>query len=315
MHLAPYLTLLFPLASWPLARLAGSRLHPRSATWVMTTAAVLLAGTSCGALGLLTVAAVVRLPGVTHLAHLSGGVIRSGDTTSYAVAVVAGCLFGAAVLMTIRFTLRATGAIVASFRFAKQLPGSQRLVVTPQLTPDAYAVPGMPGRVVVSTAMFEALDPPSRRALLAHEHAHIEGQHYLFTSIVGVAATANPLVRPLAAAVDFTVERWADERAASSVGSRRQVAEAVAHAAVASQHHARIARPVLGMAITGPWRTDVRRAGPIPRRVAALLAPRPTSNRLVLAVIAALVAAASACALEAANDLQDLLVLARAHYG
>jgi Zn-dependent protease with chaperone function len=37
----------------------------------------------------------------------------------------------------------------------------------------AYAVPGRYGRVVVSTGMLRTLSGPQRRALLAHEHAHL----------------------------------------------------------------------------------------------------------------------------------------------
>src|SRR6185312_10636672 len=100
MRVFVYLTLFFPLAAVPLARVAVTRLHPRYATWLLTLAAVVLAGTSCGALGLLAMAALVRIPALAHLAHLSDRIIVQGDNTSNAIALVAGILFGAALLAT-----------------------------------------------------------------------------------------------------------------------------------------------------------------------------------------------------------------------
>ena len=53
-------------------------------------------------------------------------------------------------------------------------------------------------------------------------------------------------------------------------------------------------------------------AGPVPRRVAALLAPPLPRRTLLLAAAAAIVMIAGASALEAARDLHALLELARA---
>jgi hypothetical protein len=64
-------------------------------------------------------------------------------------------------------------------------------------------------------------------------------------------------------------------------------------------------------------RTPARRislawAGPVPRRVAALLAPHPQRRTLLLATTGAILLLAGASALEAARDLHTLLELARA---
>jgi hypothetical protein len=56
----------------------------------------------------------------------------------------------------------------------------------------------------------------------------------------------------------------------------------------------------------------MRRAGPVPRRVAALLGPPPQPRLLLLAAAVLLVAVAGASALEAARDLHALLDYARA---
>jgi hypothetical protein len=57
---------------------------------------------------------------------------------------------------------------------------------------------------------------------------------------------------------------------------------------------------------------SVRRAGPVPRRVAALLRPPPQPGMLLLAVAVLLVAVSGISALEAARDLGGLLESARA---
>jgi hypothetical protein len=52
----------------------------------------------------------------------------------------------------------------------------------------------------------------------------------------------------------------------------------------------------------------------VPRRVAALLAPPPPRRLLLLAVVLAVALLAGLCALESANDLQDLLSMANTHH-
>jgi hypothetical protein len=314
MHVVVYVTLLFPLTAVPLARLATARLHPRCATWLLSLAAVVLAATSCGALGLLALAALVRIPLLARLGHWSNTVVASGDSTSSVIALAAGALFGAALLATAAFAVTQTRALIDAFAHARALPGGGSLVIAPDLAADAYTVPGLPGRIVVSEGMLGALDQPGRRALLAHENAHLTGRHYIYTTAARLAAAANPLLRPLAGAVDYTVERWADEHAARSVGDRHQVATAVARAAIAAKHTRPRRNPIvaLGAVFSRGGGLSLADAGPVPRRVAALLDPAPSTSLTALIAVLALVAVASICALVAANDLQDLLSLAHA---
>src|SRR5206468_692329 len=107
------------------------------------------------------------------------------------------------------------------------------LVVIEDPEPMAYAVPGFSGRIVVSTAMLRTLSAVERRALLAHEAAHLRYRHHVYTQLTDVASSANPLLRPLRAAVALSVERWADESAAAETGDRRLVARALARAGIA----------------------------------------------------------------------------------
>ena len=165
---------------------------------------------------------------------------------------------------------------------------------------------------MITAGMLRALSHPEHAVLLAHERAHASGLHYLFTTAARLAAAANPLLRPVASAVGYTVERWADERAAAVTGDRELAARAIAHAALAATA-APSRRPVpagvLG-AVSIPAR--MRRPGPVPRRVAALLRPPPQPQLLLLAVAVVLVAVSGVSALEAARDLHALLAAARA---
>ena len=106
-------------------------------------------------------------------------------------------------------------AIIATARQARNLPGRSKIFYTEDEAADAYTLPGWPCRIVVTTGMLDALSQPERRVLLAHERAHAAWLHYLFTAATRLAAAANPLLRPVIPAVGYTVERWADERAAA----------------------------------------------------------------------------------------------------
>jgi Zn-dependent protease with chaperone function len=314
-ELAVYLPLLLPLCAsagaWPLA----TRLPPTVATWLLTSAAVVLAALSTAVLGLLTLTAVLRVPLVASLGHLSAEVIRRDDPSSLPAALVATVLLAAAVLAAARAGWRQARALVRAARQARCLPGPDQVVVIPDGTADAYTVPGWPGRIVVTAGMLDALAPAERRILLAHEHAHADGHHFAFIALSHFAAAANPLLRPVAAAVSYTVERWADERAAGHCGDRRLAARALGKAALASSGRAALApAAVTGIAGAGPIRrlSGRRPPGPVPRRVAALLAPPPSVRPLLVAVAAAVVLVSGISALDAACDLHALVELAQA---
>ena len=119
---------------------------------------------------------------------------------------------------------RRAAALAAAGREARLLPGAGQVVVTDDEAADAYTLPGMPCRIVITAGMLRALSQPERQVLLAHERAHASSLHYLFTTVARLAAAANPLLRPVATAVGYTVERWADERAAAVTGDRQLAA-------------------------------------------------------------------------------------------
>lgn len=119
-------------------------------------------------------------------------------------------------------------------RSLADLQGGEGVEVLATAQPIAFAVPGRPGRIVISDGMIELLDSSERAALFAHERSHLANRHHRYTAIAEGAAAAVPVLRSLAAQVRFATERWADEDAASEVGDRRLVASAIARAALAS---------------------------------------------------------------------------------
>ncbi|MFE9450154.1 M56 family metallopeptidase [Streptomyces sp. NPDC006739] len=318
-HLLVYLPLLFPVpAAWA-ARPLAERLEPRLATWLLTASALALAALSCAALGVLLVAGVVRLPLAALAGDWSVGTVRAGDSVSTAEAVVAGLVLAVALTAGTRMLWRRMRALAGAVFEAACLPGAGRVVVTADAAPDAYALPGLPGRIVVSTGMLEALDDADREAMLAHESAHLACHHYAFVAAAQLAATCNPLLRPVTAAVSYTIERWADERAATVCGDRRQVARAIGKAALATARRPprqSLSGAVLGL--LGRRHSPLKAAGPVPRRVAALLAEPPVYSLplnlplLPLAGAAAVVGSSAVCAFAAAHDLHLLLKVAGA---
>ncbi|MFJ6841907.1 M56 family metallopeptidase [Streptomyces griseoluteus] len=255
------LPLVLPLTAWPVARLAEQRLHPRAATWLLTVTACVLALCSTLCLTLLMVVGTAQLPGNPLPDAWSDDEVReavpydevAGQAAIPALlAVLAGC--SRVLWRHLRVRRRAERSLAGLPR--------RTVAVLPDPEPYAYALPGRDrGRVVVSTGMLDRLAARERRALFAHERAHLAGHHHRFLLLVQLAARANPFLRPLRTAVSYTVERWADEEAAGVVRSRRAVARAIGRAALVSRPHAVLA----GFAAPGP----------VPRRVAALLGPAP----------------------------------------
>jgi Zn-dependent protease with chaperone function len=317
MHIVVYLPLLFPVPAALAARPLAERLEPRLATWLLAACALALAALSCAALGVLVAAGLVRLPLAAWAGNWSLSAVRAGDPVSTVEAAVAGVLLAVAVLAGVRMLWRRVRALTAAALEAACLPGRGQLVVVDDEVPDAYALPGLPGRIVVSTGMLGALDTADREAMLAHEAAHLACHHYAFVAAAHLATACNPLLKPVAAAVTYTVERWADERAATACGDRRQVARAVGKAALATAHHRPRRRlPDVVLGLLGRRRNPLATAGPVPRRVAALLAqPRTSSPPLNLSLLplagaAAVVGSSALCAFAAAHDLHLVLKLA-----
>lgn len=233
-----FLPLVLPLTAWPVARLAEQRLHPRTATRLLTAVAAVMAACSTLCLALLVVVGTAQLPGNPLPDGWSDPEVRAavpcdeiaGKVSIPALLVLA---LSCARLLRGRRELR-----LRAHRALHGLPG-RTVAVLPDPAPYAYALPGAagaPGRVLATTGILRSLDAPERRALFAHERAHLAAHHHRYLLAVQLAARANPFLRPLRAAVEYATERWADETAAQTIGNRRTLARAIGKAEIGRAH-------------------------------------------------------------------------------
>ncbi|SEN38709.1 M56 family metallopeptidase [Actinacidiphila rubida] len=287
-----YLPLLVSAVLAVVAPWAGRRMAPRAGAWAMTCAAVVAAGTWLTELAILAFTAVGQLPPVAALGPWSVRVLAAEDPVDREFAAVcAGVVLVVLVSATVA-SWRRGRALVGAWRECRGLAAGGDLAVVEDPVPTAFAVLGLPGRVVVSSGMLRVLDARERSALLAHERAHLRHRHHLFTLILHLTAVVDPALRPLERAGAFAVERWADEDAGVVVSDRPLVARAIARAALAS-NRARTA----SLGATG---------GPVPQRVRALLAP-PVPRRTGAALaFAALIAACGVSLAITAHDTERL---------
>jgi len=284
------IAVLLPLVVSLLLGLGGPHLaqvmHPAAAVRLVALGAVIAAL----AMGFsLTVVAMFLLASVRDIAvlgHWSPTELRVFPDVPWLLGLVAAAVVAGLLAAAAAHTIRAGTQLWTAESLCRRLGATQRgqrSVLVEDDTPDAYAVPGIRGRIVVTTAMFAALTTPERDVLLAHEAAHLTHRHQLWIQLSELAAAANPLLRRLPPVVRYAAERWADEDAARAVGDRRLTARAIAHAALAAAAHRREPHPghdsVL-LTATG---------GDVPRRVRALLnPPRLRWSRPAAAVLTAM---------------------------
>ncbi|MDT0320548.1 M56 family metallopeptidase [Streptomyces millisiae] len=305
MGLFVLLPLVLPVTAWPIARLAEQHLHPRRATWLLTGVGAVLALCSTLCVALIAVVGTAAVPGNPLPDSWSDPEVRAAvpfDDVMGRASIPALVAVACAVVFTLwrhrRVRREAERALAG-------LPASS-VAVLPDEAPYAYALPGGRGRVVVSTAMLACLTGRERRALFAHERAHLAHRHHRFLLVAQLAARAHPFLRPLRTAVAYGAERWADEEAAQLVGDRRLMARAVGRAAL------------VGAATPTPTFAALAAPGPVPRRVAALLGPVPPAAgwppAYTPAGLAAWIAAGGAAvsALSSLNAAVALTVILRA---
>jgi len=288
---------------------AGRRLPPRTAAWVLVPAAVVAAGAWATVLAMIGSTLVAQIPAVAAEGHWSARMLAA--YTPFEWPVAASCALavtGCAVSLGVA-AWRRVKVMVDAWRECRDLPTAGDLTVLDDPVPAAFAlpgppgrvvisagtlraVPGAPGRVVVSSGMLRALAADERHALLAHERAHLRHRHHFFLLLLQLSAAVNPLLRPLSRAGSFALERWADEEAVTTVGDRPLVARAIARAALATGR-----APERALAATG---------GPVPQRVRALLAPPARARHGLVLTFTALIAVCCASLAVAANDLDGL---------
>ncbi|WP_043662366.1 M56 family metallopeptidase [Streptomyces xylophagus] len=270
----------------------GRRVAPALAARVLTTAAVVTAAATCWSLFLLAATLVGDAPPVVAEAR------QDGHRLAEPVPEVIGVAAGIALAVLVVSVQGAVGADRRTRRALRRLceghPADTELIVAASPEPQAFAIPGRPGRILVTAGMLSALEPAERRVLLAHERAHLAHRHALLVTSATLAAAANPLLRPVRSTVAFLVERWADEQAADAVGDRATTARALARAALSTER----ARPACALNFTD-------RA--VTRRIAALQTTPPPRLWPLAAAVLALGALPALGAADATGDLFRML--------
>lgn len=273
---------LLPFCAPLLARPATRHLAPAAALWSLTLTALVLASCSVAALGALLLSGSLRLPPVAGLAEL----IHPLHAAPSVIALPLAALSSGALTVSVWALIRSAARQISAFRGAAMPAAAQHtagdlcIIDTPR--PDAYALPGRPSRIVVTTGMLRSLSAPEREALLAHERAHLSGRHHYFLATAELAAHCHPGLRPLRTAIQLAAERAADETAADKTGNRHLTAQAIGHAALATR----------ASLTNRPTVTPAATSGPVPQRVAALLsAPVRRRHSIALASAALLLTA------------------------
>ncbi len=302
MRIGVYVALGGALVLCLLARRAAHRLGPRLAALTLAVSAVLAAAVWVWNLVLLAGTLIGRLGYVARLGHWSGRALAVHDPVPVAAAVVAALLIAAAAVGLAACVQRVGRELWRIWTAARACPvtTADRLVVVDDPAVRAVAVPGVHGRVVITTGMVRALSAAERKVLLAHERAHLRYRHGEIRLATRLAAAVLPLVRPLVKDCDYQLERCADEAAARSVGDRRLTAQALARAALAGRPRT----PGLPAAVPGFAERSVT------SRVQALLA-EPTDDQLWrLAGPLTVLAITATLSIEAGRDLEALFELA-----
>jgi Zn-dependent protease with chaperone function len=269
------------------ALLVPRRLRPDFATRLITALVLLSFGAAVWTLFLVVAANVVQLHGVAERLSWCSDLVSHHRGSFTPMGLVA------------------LGAAVAAFVSVSRVRMRQRRERAPDNARDlaviasddavAYALPGRPGQVVVSTGMLRSLDAEQRRVLIAHERAHLRRHHHRYVRLTELATAAIPVLGPLNGRLRFVIERWADEDAAAEIGDRALVASAIASAALASQ-----SAPRFGLALAD--------AGVV-ERVEIMLA-EPSSGAPVAALPLAAVVIAGVLGLAASVVLIGPSVLA-----
>ena len=206
---------------------------------------------------------------------LGAGASRGLSAALYALAAAVALRLAWVAVRKVRATRAVTVPGLVLRRVARLQPAAGRpVVVLPVDEPLAYAAGFGRGQVVVSRGLLDRLDAGERKALLAHELAHLRGGHQrmlLVGEVVVGAFGFLPPVRNAFASLRRALEMAADARAVEATGDPRLVARAIAKAALAA--------PVAVVPLAA--QCDLR------DRLERLLDPRPPSRRASAAVAAA----------------------------
>ena len=256
----------------------GRRLPPVAATRVLVLGAVAVAAATFFVVGVVAFTWVARHPGIAALGPWCPSVLSRVSPIPAPVGVAATALLALLVVRIARTAVARGRALSLLGRRCRHLRGAGGLVVLRSAAVDAFATPQRRGRIVVTTALLDALDPGERRVVLAHEASHLDHRHPWWVLAADLAAAVDPLLGPTARTVGRAVERWADEDAARAAADRGLAARTLARTALLARGRP---APPLGAAL-GVLRSDV------PGRVHALLRPPPRRRRGVAGLLVVL---------------------------
>ncbi|MFD9425624.1 MULTISPECIES: M48 family metalloprotease [unclassified Streptomyces] len=193
--------LLMPFAAPALTRWAGPRLRPTAALWTLTATACALAGGWLAALGGLLLAGALSVSALAPLGHLIHPLDIAPAVVTYpAAALAVGALALCACAVT-RSALRQFRQYRTAHAQLRNASTAGDLNVLDRPDADAYALPGNPGRIVVTSGMLRALDGPEREVLFAHERAHLADRHHYFLAAADLASRCHPATNALRDAI------------------------------------------------------------------------------------------------------------------
>jgi hypothetical protein len=230
---------------------------------------------------------VGQRPEIAALGPWSTVALRRADPRPDSAAIGAALLLPLLAARAGWWIARRSRVLLALQQSCRHLPRSDLLVVLDTDRLDAFTTPHRRSRTVVTTGLLRALAPAERRVVLAHETSHRDHRHPWWVIAAELAAAVNPLLRPTARAVVQTVERWADEDAATALADRTLTARTLARTALL-MHQRRTSSPDSALGVL---------TADVPTRVQALLAPPPRRRPAVVALLATL---ALTCTLGAA---------------
>ncbi|MCK9894190.1 M48 family metalloprotease [Frankia sp. AgB32] len=282
----------------------GRRLPPATATRLLTVASLVTALATGFILAVVAFTLLAPMPMLAAVGHWSATVVRGHDPLPAATGLLPAAAVAGLLAAALRRTITVGLDLAAAERTCRRLGSAPTgLVIVDDDRPDAYTVPGLTGRIVVSTAMLRALPPDERRVLLAHEHSHLHHRHHAYTQLADLAAAANPLLRSAAAAVRLAVERWADEDAAATSNNRGVAVRALARAGLA-----RSGTVTMPSAALGAVHTDLA------HRARALQQPPPTPRPVLAGVLAALILATAGAAVDTSHATERRFERAQATF-
>lgn len=293
MRIDVYLPLLLALLLAAVSPAFGRRLAPGYAVRVLVITGLVTSAASVWAMLLLAGTLIDETPPVAASARQQG--ISVPDPVPEIIAMTAIAALGLGALRVWRVVRAHRAARRAVRRLRAAHAADSELIVADSTTPQAFTLPGNPGRILVSSAMLNGLAARERHVLLAHERTHLRYGHHRLRLLADLAAAANVLLVPLRDTVAYLLERWADEDAAQQVADRPATARAVARAALLSRRSTAAAGCTLAFSELA-----------VSRRVAALRSPPPRARPWALGALG-LAALPAGAAADATGDFFGLI--------